>query len=165
MDSAVIIPAQTVNMPSAVLNRIRGVDGVSYATPMTLGSSTVRFANGRIQTFQIIGVDDTTLAGTPPLQDNLSPSVLHRPDAAVAAAGGTEGKLETPTQSTDLWPTDGPHLDVPTRQLAGGDEVVVNGHRVKIEGIASALPRFPPRPLLYMTFANASVSCRPSGAS
>ncbi|MBN9014110.1 MAG: ABC transporter permease [Rhizobiales bacterium] len=156
MDPAVMTPEQTVNMPGAVLNRIRSVDGVSYATPMMLGSSTVRFANGRIQTFQIIGVDNTTLAGTPPLQGNLSPSVLHRPDAAVAAAGGTEGKLETPTQSTDLWPTDGPHLDIPTRQLAAGDEVVANGHRVKIEGVASALPRFPPRPLLYMTFANAS---------
>lgn len=156
MDPAIITPEQTVNMPGAVLNRVRSVDGVSYATPMTLGSSAVRFANGRIQAFQIIGVDDTTLAGTPALEGGLSPSVLHRPDAAIAAAGGTEGKLETPARATDLWPTDGPHLDVPTRRLAAGDEVVVNGHRVKIEGVASALPRFPPRPLLYMTFANAS---------
>lgn len=156
MDPAVITPEQTVNMPGAILNRIRSVDGVSYATPVMLGSSAIRFGNGRIQTFQIIGVDNTTLAGTPALEGNLSPSVLYRPDAAVAAAGGTEGKLETPTRSTDLWPTDGPHLDGPTRPLAAGDEVVANGHRVKIEGVASALPRFPPRPLLYMTFANAS---------
>ncbi len=156
MDPAVATPEQTVNLPNAALNRVRSVDGVSYATPMMLGSSPVRFGNGRIQVFQVIGVDDATLAGTPALQKGLSPSVLHRPDAAVAAAGGTEGKLETPTRPIDLWPTDGPHLDVPTRQLAAGDEIVVNGHRVKIEGIVSALPRFPPRTLLYMTFANAS---------
>lgn len=156
MDPAVVTSEQTVNMPSASLNRIRSVDGVSYATPLLLGSSSVRFANGRIQVFQIIGVDDTTLAGTPRLEDGFSSTVLYRPDAAVAAAGGTENKLETPTRPTDLWPTDGPHLDVPTRQLAAGDEVIVNEHRVKVEGIASSLPRFPPRPLLYMTFANAS---------
>lgn len=156
MDPAVVTSEQTVNMPSASLNRIRSVDGVSYATPLLLGSSSVRFANGRIQIFQIIGVDDATLAGTPRLEDGFSPTVLYRPDAAVAAAGGTENKLETPTRPTDLWPTDGPHLDVPTRQLAAGDEVIVNEHRVKVEGIASSLPRFPPRPLLYMTFANAS---------
>lgn len=156
MDPAVVTPEQTVNMSGATLNRIRSVDGVSYATPLALGSSAVRFANGRIQVFQIIGVDDATLAGAPSFEDGLSQTVLHHPDAAVAAAGGTEGKLATPARSTDLWPPDGPHLDAPTRQLTAGDEVVVNGHRVKIEGIASALPRFPPRPLLYMTFANAS---------
>jgi len=156
MDPAVVTPEQTVNMPGITLNRVRSVDGVSYATPLMLGSSAVRFGNGRIQVFQIIGVDDATLAGAPSLEDGLSQTVLHRPDAAVAAAGGTEDKLETPAQPADLWPTDGPHLDVPTRQVTAGDEVVVNGHRVKIEGVASALPRFPPRPLLYMTFANAS---------
>ncbi|OJU30564.1 MAG: hypothetical protein BGN91_06390 [Nitrobacter sp. 62-13] len=156
MDPAIVTPEQTVNMPGATLNRIRSVDGVSSARPLALGASAVRFGNGGIQVFQIIGVDDATLAGAPSLEDGLSQTVLHHPDAAVPAAGGTEGKLETPARPSDLWPTDGPHLDVPTRQVTAGDDVVVNGHRVKIEGVASALPRFPPRPLLYMTFANAS---------
>jgi putative ABC transport system permease protein len=156
MDPAVVTPEQTTNMPSTILNRVRSIDGVSYATPLTLGSLPVRFANGRIQVFQIVGVDDTTLTGTPPIADEPTASVLRRPNAAVAAAGGTEGKLETPTRRRDQWPADGLHLDAPMRQLVAGDEVVVNEHRVKIEGVASALPRFPPRPILFMSFSNAS---------
>lgn len=156
MDPAVVTLEQTANLPGLALNRVRSVDGVSSARPLLLGSAQVRFANGRIQSFQIIGVDDATLAGTPPLEDGGSPAVLYRPDAAIAADGGTDGKLETPRRGTDRWPADGPRLDVPTRSLAAGDEVVVNDHRVRIEGIGDALPRYPPRPLLYMTFANAS---------
>jgi putative ABC transport system permease protein len=72
MDPAVMTPEQTMNMPGATLSRVRSVDGVSYATPLMLGSSAVRFGNGRIQVFQIIGVDDATLAGAPPLGDGLS---------------------------------------------------------------------------------------------
>jgi len=156
MDPAVVTAEQTANLPGLALNRVRSVDGVLSATPLLLGSAGVRFANGRIQSFQVIGVDDATLAGVPPLENGVPSEVLYRPDAALAADGGTDGKLETPLRQTDQWPADGPRLDVPTRPLAAGDEVVVNDHRVRIEGIATALPRFPPRPLLYMTLANAS---------
>jgi hypothetical protein len=37
-----------------------------------------------------------------------------------------------------------------TRPLAAGDELLVNDHRVKIVGRSETLPRFPPRPLLYI---------------
>jgi putative ABC transport system permease protein len=49
-----------------------------------------------------------------------------------------------------------PHLDAPTRLLAAGDELLVNDYRVKIAGRSTALPRWPPRPLLYTTFSNAA---------
>ena len=103
----------------------------------------------------MIGVDDTTLSGVPGLEDGASPSVLRAPDAAIVDAGGTEGKLETPLLDADQWPRE-PHLDVPTRSLAAGDELLVNDHRVKIAGRSKALPRWPPRPLLYTTFSNAA---------
>jgi putative ABC transport system permease protein len=150
MDPAVDSVEQTTNIPQSALYRVRSVKGVSSAVPLVLGSADVKFPNGRSQPVQIIGVDDATLTGLPALEDGISPEVLHAPDVVIVAAGGTSGKLETPQLKTDQWPYGAPHLDVPTRLLAKGDELQVN------DLWAQALPRFPPRPLLYTTFSNAS---------
>jgi len=154
MDPSVGSAEQTINMPASALNRVRSVAGVLSAVPLALGAAEVRFPNGRFQTFQIVGLDDATLSGVPPLKDGVLPVVLRSPDAAVVDSGGTEGKLETPLLPSDQWPID-PHLNAPTRQLNVGDELFVNDQRVKIVGRSEALPRYPPRPLIYSTFANA----------
>jgi putative ABC transport system permease protein len=101
-------------------------------------------------------VDDATLFGLPPLQSGVSPTVLRTPDAVVVDSGGTEGKLQTPALETDQWPSGRPRLDVPTRNLAAGDQLLVNDHRVIVRGHAKALPRYPPQPLMYTTISNAS---------
>jgi putative ABC transport system permease protein len=155
MDPAVGSPQQTTNIPLSMLYRVRSVEGVSSAVPLALGTAETRLPNGRSQPFQVIGVDDATLLGVPPLRGSVSPAVLREPDAVVVAAGGTKGKLETPVRPRDRWPYGGPLLDVPTRSLQDGDELLVNDHRVVVKGVAEALPRFPPRPLLYTTFSNA----------
>jgi putative ABC transport system permease protein len=82
--------------------------------------------------------------------------VLRTPDAVVVDPGGTDGKLETPTSPEDQWPFGRPHLDVPTRELAAGDQLLVNDHRVVVRARSKALPRYPPQPLMYTTLSNAS---------
>lgn len=154
MDPAVNSTEHTTNMPDSALDRVRSVEGVGWAVPLAVGSADVRFPNGQFQTFQVIGVDGATLSGVPPLKNGASPAVLRAPDAAVVDSGGTEGKLQTPLLKTDQWPAQ-PHLNAPTRRLAAGDVVLVDDHRVVIAGLAHALGRYPPRPLLYTTFANA----------
>jgi len=119
-----------------------------------LGIAEVGFPNGLFQSFQVIGVDDATLSSLPPLKDGISPATLRTPDAAIVDPGGTDGKLQTPLLKDDQWPPS-PHLNVPTRTLAVGDELMVNDHRIRIAGLSNALPRYPPRPLLYTTFSNA----------
>lgn len=155
MDPAVESPEQTTNIPMSALYRVRSIEGVASAVPLALGTAETRSPNGRIQPFQVIGVDDATLLGVPPLRGHASPAVLRDPDAVVVDPGGTEGKLETPLLPRDRWPYGGPHLNVPTRSLQDGDELLVNDRRVVVRGLAEALPRFPPRPLLYTTFSNA----------
>lgn len=155
MDPAVASVEQTTNMPASALDRVRSVEGVAFAVPLALGMAEGRFPNGRFQPFQVIGLDDATLSGAPPLEDGASAGVLRAPDAAIVDAGGTEGKLETPLLAADQWSPE-PHLDAPTRLLSVGDELLVNDQRVRIAGRSKALPRFPPRPLLYTTFSNAS---------
>jgi len=156
MDTAVSSVEQTINLPDSALQRVRSVEGVQYAMPLVLGSVDARFPNGRFQTFQVIGVDDATLIGAPLLEDGRYPVVLRSPDAVIVDAGGTSDKLQTPVLKADQWPHDGAHLNVPTRRLQQGDELLVNERRINIAGVSQTLPRFPPRPLLYTTYSNAA---------
>ncbi len=177
MDPSVQSTELTINIPDAALNQVRSVPGVVSAVPLALANVEARFPNGSFQSFQLIGVDDATLMGLPPLEGGVSPTVLRTPDAALVAAGGTEGKLETPALAQDQWPYGKPHLGqgtnkqepafyrlipdsikphagIQTRELASGDELLVNDYRVVVRGHARALPRFPPRPLMYTTVSN-----------
>jgi putative ABC transport system permease protein len=155
MDPAVNSTEMTINMPSSALTRVRSVQGVGSAVPLSLNDITARFPNGRFQTFQMIGVDDATLSGAPLLQNGSSSKTLYRPDSVIVDAGGTSDKLQTPLYAKDKWPFDGVHLDAPTRTLMINDELLVNGNRVVIAGVSQMIPRFPPRPLFYTTYSNA----------
>lgn len=149
MDPAVSSVEQTTNMPWWALGRVRSVEGVRSAVPLVLGTAEARFADGRFQSFQVIGFDDAGFAGAPRLQGGLKSDVLRAPNTVAVAAGGTSGKLDTPVFAKDRWPYDRFHAEVTMRELDRGDELLVNDHLVRIAGQAEALPRYPPRPLLY----------------
>src|SRR6267142_1040849 len=149
MHPAVESAEQTTNLPDSALDRVRSVEGVLSAVPLALSTVEARFPNGTFQPFQVICVDDATLFGVPALKDGVSPSVLRGPDAVIVDPGGTDGKLKTPILKDDQWPYGEPHLTAPTRELAAGDELLLNDHHVVVRGRSEALPRYPPRPLIY----------------
>ncbi len=163
MDPAVVAVDRPINLPTSALNRVRSVEGVRSAVPLTIAQADARFANGRFQSLQIIGVDDATLIGAPVVlsagksvvKSEATATLLHSPDAVIVDAGGTSGKLQTPSLLADQWPYGKPHLDVPMRRLRAGDELLINDIRVRVAGTSATLPRFPPRPLLYTTYSTA----------
>lgn len=155
MDPAAVAVSETVNLPDAALNRVRSVAGVRSAVPLALAQTEVRFPNGRFQSVQIIGVDDATLTGSPRPIGGGSADILRFPGAVIADAGGTTGKLDSPTRRADQWPWRTPHLAVPMRELASGDELLVNDTRVQIVGRSESLPRYPPRPVFFTTLSQA----------
>ncbi len=155
MDPAVSSAEATINMSDAALYRVRSVPGVDNAMPLCLSDVTARFPNGHFQTFQLIAVDDATLSGVPTLPNGTHASeILHIPGSIIVDSGGTEGKLQTPRYQKDLYPYDGAHLNVPTRALRFGDELLINDKRVLVGGVSATIPRFPPRPLIYTTISN-----------
>ncbi|HEV3481238.1 MAG TPA: ABC transporter permease [Candidatus Acidoferrales bacterium] len=162
MDAAVESTELTINIPDSALSRVRSVDGVLFAEPLAVATVDARFPNARFQSFQLIAVDGATLFGLPPIQNGVSPTVLRTPDAVVVNSGGTEGKMETPVSPADQWPYGQPRLDVPTRELRADDELLINDHRVIVRGRATALPRYPPQPLMYTSLSNASRILPPS---
>lgn len=150
MDPAVEAVEQTSNLPASTLARVRGVPGVRDARPLRLASIDVRFANGRVQPVQVVAVDPITLDGVP-VPNGVSPAVLREGDSVLVDAGATEDKLLAPANAADRWPHDGPHLDAPSRTLAPGDELLANDRVLRVRGVTAMRPRFPPRPLVYMT--------------
>ncbi len=154
MDSAVSSTEMTINLPSSALMQVRGVKGVANAIPLSLNDVVARFPNGRFQTFQMIGVDDATLSGAPFLTNGISPAILYEPDSVIVDAGGTTGKLQVPVYTKDKWAFDGVHLNVPTRKIRLGDELLIHDKRIVVAGVSNSIPRFPPRPLLYTSYSN-----------
>ena len=163
MDPAVSSVEQTTNLPSWALDRVRNVDGVRSALPLVLGSAEARFPGGRFQALQVIGVDDASLAGLPPLAAGAGAGVLRAAGAVAVAAGGTSGKLDTPLlglgygqgQGQGQWPRWRSNADTPSRELGAGDELLLNDRTVRVAATALALPRFPPRPLVYLPLSRA----------
>lgn len=155
MDPAVVAVDRTMNLPASALSRVRSVPGVLSAVPLALATAEARFPNGRFQSVQVIAVDDATLAGVPLLADGATAAVLRTPDAVIVDDGGSSGKLDTPIRLADQWPLGSPHLNVPMRPLATGDELLLNDTRARVAGRSLALPRFPPRPLLFTTMSTA----------
>ena len=155
MDAAMVAVDRPINLPASALNRVRSVEGVQSAVPLAVAQADARFPNGRFQSLQVIGVDDATLTGVPPMKGRATAAVLRAPDAGIVDGGGTSGKLETPLLKADQWPAGRPHLNVPMRPLIAGDELLINDTRVRVAGQSEALPRFPPRPLLFTTYSTA----------
>jgi putative ABC transport system permease protein len=155
MDAAMVAVDRPINLPASALSRVRSVEGVQSAVPLAVGQADARFPNGRFQSFQVIGVDDATLTGVPPMNAGATAALLRTPDAVIVDSGGTSGKLETPLLKTDRWPRGRPRLAIPTRPLMEGDELLINDTRVRVAGQSEALPRFPPRPLLFTTYSTA----------
>lgn len=156
MDPAVESVEQTTNLPKSALAKVRSVPGVAAAAPLIMGSAEVRFPNGRFQPFQVIGVDDATLTGMPVIP-GVDIRSLRKAGAVIADEGGTENKLLTSPHVRDTWNGDEvSRLKAPTRRLEAGDTLEVNDHRTSVVGVSSSHPRYPARPLLYMTIGNAS---------
>lgn len=155
MDPAVVAIDRPINLPTSALSRVRSVEGVRSAVPLAVAHADARFPNGRFQSFEIIGVDDATLTGVPVMKAGATADVLRASDAVIVDAGGTSGKMETPSFLADQWARGPLHLDAPTRSLMVGDELLIDDTRVRVAGESTALPRFPPRPLLFTTYSNA----------
>lgn len=67
MDPAVQTVANTIGMPDYVLDAVRSVDGVHYAVPLYTGGALVKLTDGTFQAVNVLGLDDTSLLGRPPL--------------------------------------------------------------------------------------------------
>ncbi len=126
--------------------RVRSVEGVAWAVPMYKGLLTARLSSGTFQTCNVIGLDDATLIGGPPIMLQGKIADLRRPNAVIVNSVGAEGKLAT------ILP-DGRRIP-----LKVGDYMEFNDHRAVVVGICKVQRTFQSQPVVYTTYSNATIS-------
>ncbi len=101
MDPAVQTVANTIGMPDYVLDAVRSMQGVNYAVPFYSGGALVKLADGTYQSVTIMGLDDTTLFGRPPLLEGKLEDIYGE-NAFVVVKDTEFRKLENPSVGTQF---------------------------------------------------------------
>lgn len=145
MDAKVQFVDDIKPLQDTELYRVRGISGVQWAMPMYKGLLKVRLVNGTFQTCNVIGLDDATLIGGPPLMLEGSVDDLRRSDGVIVDIDGAQDKLAKPATTPG-----GKRIP-----LKVGDSLELNDHRAIVVGIAKVTRTFQSQPVIYTTYSRA----------
>lgn len=124
--------------------QVRSIDGIEWAVPLYKGNIQARLRNGTIQTCILIGIDDSTLIGGPPILLKGKLEDLRKQDAVIVNYVGASTKLATITK------------DGTTIPLQIGETMELNDHRAVVVGYCDVSRTFQSQPVLYTTYGNAT---------
>jgi putative ABC transport system permease protein len=144
MDSMVQYIDDSKPLQETQLQRVRGVDGVAWAVPLYKGTLRARLANGTFQTCNVIGLDDSSLIGGPPIMLKGSLGDLRTSDSVIVDESGANGKLAKKDKNGNKIP------------LKLGDTIELNENRAVVVGIARTTRTFGSQPLVYTTYSRAT---------
>ena len=133
------------SMTSTTLGRVRSIDGVEWAMPMFRGQIKARLADGTQQSTTVIGLDDTTLIGGPPIMREGRIEDLRRADGVLVEWRGAHEQLAAPA----LTPGGA------KRPLRVGDTIELNDRRRVVVGFCEPSRTFMWFPTIYTTYARA----------
>jgi putative ABC transport system permease protein len=128
------------------LLRVRGVSGVEWAVPLYKGLLKARLDNGTFQTCNVLGLDDASLIGGPPIMVQGRLADLRRSEAVIIDEAGAKDKLA--------------HLaaDGKTKiPLKVGDTLELNDHRAVVVGLCRVTRTFQSQPVIYTTYSRATL--------
>jgi putative ABC transport system permease protein len=128
------------------LQRVRGVAGVEWATPLYKGIIQARLANGTFQSCNVYGLDDASLVGGPPVMVQGTLADLRRSEAVIVDEVGAADKLA--------------HLakDGKTKiPLKVGDDMELNDHHAVVVGICRNTRTWQSQPVVYTTYSRATI--------
>lgn len=156
MDPTVEYVDEPSPLPDTALQRVRAVDGVEWATPLITTGMRARLPGGVARSVLVVGIDDATFVGAPPALAEGRIEQLRELDAIAVDSISAHSLLKTPIhpRAHPTPDTSSPH-DAPTRNLALGDELYINDHRLIVVAIAQLGPRFLSRPVVFMPISRA----------
>jgi putative ABC transport system permease protein len=146
MDPMVRYVDDSKPMSDTKLSIVRGVPGVGWAVPMYKGNLRARLENGAFQQCNVIGLDDATLIGGPPMMVEGRIEDLKRSDAVIVDQVGAEKRLATRGKT----PSD------PSTPLKIGAVLELNDKRAQVVGIAKVSRTFQSQPVIYTTYSRAT---------
>lgn len=127
------------------LYRVRGITGVEWAMPLYKGLLKARLADGTFQTCNVVGLDDATLIGGPPIMLEGKLEDLRRSDGVIVDKDGAKDKLAKPSMTPGG----------KTIPLKVGDSLELNDRRAIVVGIAKVTRTFQSQPVVYTTYSRA----------
>lgn len=146
MDAKVQYVDDTKPMISTTLLRVKGVEGIEWASPLYKGMIKARLSNGTFQNCNVIGLDDATLIGGPPTMLHGSLLDLRQTDSVIVDEVAAKTKLAREPVSEGA----------PKEPLQIGDTLELNDNRAVVVGIAQISRTFGSQPTLYTTFSRAT---------
>jgi putative ABC transport system permease protein len=126
------------------LYRVRGVAGVEWAVPLYKGLIKARLDNGNFQTCNVLGLDDATLIGGPPIMIEGTLADLRRADSVIVDTIGANDKLARTLPDGTKVP------------LKVGDTLELNDHRAVVVGLCRNMRTFQSQPVVYTTYGRAT---------
>lgn len=127
------------------LDRVRSVEGVEWAVPLYKGLLRARLDNGNFQSCNVIGLDDATLIGGPPIMVKGTLADLRRSDGVIVDEVGAADKLARVLPGGRRVP------------LQVGDTLELNDHRAVVVGICRVTRTFQSQPMVYTTYSRATI--------
>jgi putative ABC transport system permease protein len=119
------------------LYRVRGVPGVAWAVRLYKGLARLRLEDGNFQQVILLGLDDATLVGVPPVMLTGDFRDLRKPDAVIMDEEGYHL----------LWPHE--------KEPRIGKRFEMNDHEAEIVGICKASRTFQTFPVVYTRYTQA----------
>lgn len=126
------------------LLRVRSIEGVEWAVPLFKGIIRARVKDGNFQNTIVIGIDNASFIGRPPVMLEGSIEALRNTDAIIVNKEGAENQLAYTN------PKNGEK-----RPLQVGDTIEINDHRAVVVGICEISRTFQTQPVIYTTFERA----------
>jgi putative ABC transport system permease protein len=124
------------------LYKVKGIDGVKWASPLYKGILKARLKNGNFQNCIVVGVDDSTFIGAPANMQKGSILDLKKPDGIIVNKIGAMDKLSSIENNIK-------------KPLQLEDVLEINDHRAKVVGICNVSRTFQSQPIIYTTYSRA----------
>lgn len=132
-------------MTDTKLLQVRGIDGVASAVPLYKGVLRARLEDGSFQQTNVIGLDDASLTGGPPVMLAGSVADLRKSDGIIVDEAGNNKRFAKKN----------PIPGGPKIPLVIGDTLEINDKRGVVVGIARVQRTFQTNPVIYTTYSRA----------
>ncbi len=132
-------------MTDTKLLQVRGIDGVASAVPLYKGVLRARLEDGSFQQTNVIGLDDASLTGGPPVMLAGAVADLRKSDGIIVDEAGNNKRFAKKN----------PIPGGPKIPLVIGDTLEINDKRGVVVGIARVQRTFQTNPVIYTTYSRA----------
>ncbi len=143
MDEQVEFTIDLKPMIDTQLGRVRGVEGVEWAVPVYMNFFNAVFPDGTQRNVRVIGLDDATLIGGPPVMVEGELSDLRMDKTVIMNADLADGPLTLK------------HDPAGPRPMRVGDRLSLNDNEVVVAGSYRATKEFFWEPIFYTTYSRA----------